>query len=61
MLMTEHFPMLAGWSIRIEGTDIHAEVVARAQAGAYHRIEMNAGCRRDLLFATSIITARTGW
>jgi len=43
MLMTEHFPMLAHWSIRIEGTDISAEVVARAQAGAYHRIEMNRG------------------
>ena len=35
--------MLAGWNIRIEGTDIAAEVVARAQAGAYHRIEMNRG------------------
>jgi chemotaxis protein methyltransferase CheR len=43
MLMAEHFPMLAGWQIRIEGTDINAEVVARAQAGAYHRIEMNRG------------------
>jgi chemotaxis protein methyltransferase CheR len=43
MLMTEHFPMLAGWNIRIEGTDIAAEVVARAQAGAYHRIEINRG------------------
>jgi chemotaxis protein methyltransferase CheR len=43
MLMTEHFPLVTGWSIRIEGTDICAEVVARAQAGAYHRIEMNRG------------------
>jgi chemotaxis protein methyltransferase CheR len=43
MLMTEHFPMLARWNIRIEGTDISAEVVARAQAGAYHRIEINRG------------------
>jgi len=43
MLMTEHFPMLAHWSMRIEGTDICSEVVARAQAGAYHRIEMNRG------------------
>ncbi len=43
MLMAEHFSMLAGWNIRIEGTDIAAEVVARAQAGAYHRIEMNRG------------------
>jgi chemotaxis protein methyltransferase CheR len=43
MLMTEHFPMLAHWNIRIEGTDISAEVVARALAGAYQRIEMNRG------------------
>jgi chemotaxis protein methyltransferase CheR len=43
MLMREHFPLLAGWQIRIEGTDICAEVVQRAQAGRYHRIEMNRG------------------
>jgi len=43
MLMIEHFPLLAGWNLRIEGTDICAEVVERAQAGCYHRIEMNRG------------------
>ena len=43
MLMLEHFPLLAGWNLRIEGTDICAEVVDRAQAGAYHRIEINRG------------------
>jgi chemotaxis protein methyltransferase CheR len=43
MLLHEHFPMLAGWNIRIEGTDICAEVVERAQAGRYHRIEINRG------------------
>jgi chemotaxis protein methyltransferase CheR len=43
MLLTEHFPQLNGWNIRIEGTDICAEVVARAQAGCYHRIEINRG------------------
>ncbi len=43
MLMLEHFPLLAGWNLKIEGTDICAEVVARAQAGCYHRIEMNRG------------------
>jgi chemotaxis protein methyltransferase CheR len=35
--------MLAGWNIRIEGTDICAEVVERAKAGRYHRIEINRG------------------
>jgi chemotaxis protein methyltransferase CheR len=43
LLILEHFPLLAGWSIRIEGTDICTEVVEKAQAGCYHRIEMNRG------------------
>jgi len=43
MLILEYFPMLTGWNIRIEGTDISAEVVARADAGRYHRIEINRG------------------
>jgi chemotaxis protein methyltransferase CheR len=43
MMMLEHFPMLVGWNIRIEGTDICAEVVERAKAGRYHRIEINRG------------------
>jgi chemotaxis protein methyltransferase CheR len=43
MLMQEHFPQIAGWNIRIEGTDICNEVVEKAQAGRYHRIEMNRG------------------
>jgi len=43
MLIREHFPLLASWNIRIEGTDICGEVVERAQAGTYHRIEMNRG------------------
>jgi chemotaxis protein methyltransferase CheR len=43
MVMREHFPMLSNWNTRIEGTDICAEVVERAQAGCYHRIEINRG------------------
>jgi chemotaxis protein methyltransferase CheR len=43
MLIHEYFPLLSGWNIRIEGTDICAEVVERAQAGCYHRIEINRG------------------
>ncbi|MGD0346066.1 MAG: protein-glutamate O-methyltransferase CheR [Terracidiphilus sp.] len=43
MMLLEHFPMLVGWSIVIEGTDISSEVVQRAQAGRYHRIEINRG------------------
>ena len=43
MMMLEHFPMLVGWNTRIEGTDICAEVVEKAQNGCYYRIEMNRG------------------
>jgi chemotaxis protein methyltransferase CheR len=43
MLLLEHFSLLASWKLRIEGTDICAEVVDRAQAGSYHRIEVNRG------------------
>ena len=43
MLLLEHFTLLAGWNIRIEGTDICSEVVEKAQSGTYHRIEMNRG------------------
>lgn len=43
MMLLENFPMLVGWTLKIEGTDISSEVVARAQAGAYHRIEINRG------------------
>jgi chemotaxis protein methyltransferase CheR len=43
MLLHEHFHTLAGWNLRIEGTDIAAEVVERARKGCYHRIEINRG------------------
>lgn len=43
MLLHEHFPQLAGWHQRIEGTDICREAIERAQAGCYHRVEINRG------------------
>jgi chemotaxis protein methyltransferase CheR len=43
MLLRHHFSTLAGWNIRIEGTDIASAVVQRARAGCYHRIEINRG------------------
>jgi chemotaxis protein methyltransferase CheR len=43
MMMVEHFPLLSGWKFAIEGTDICADVVDKARAGCYHRIEMNRG------------------
>jgi chemotaxis protein methyltransferase CheR len=49
ILIRENFPRLASWNIRIEGTDICAEVVKRARQGRYHRIEMNRGLQARLL------------
>ena len=49
ILIREGFPQLAGWNIKIEGTDISAEVVKRARQGRYHRIEMNRGLPARLL------------
>ena len=49
MLMREHFPLVSGWNIQIEGTDISAEVVQRALLGRFHRIEMNRGLPARLL------------
>lgn len=43
MLLRENFPQLSGWDVRVEGTDISSEMVARAAAGRYHRIEVNRG------------------
>jgi chemotaxis protein methyltransferase CheR len=43
MLLLEHFPSLAGWNLRIDGTDISNEVVRRCQSGTYQRIEINRG------------------
>jgi chemotaxis protein methyltransferase CheR len=43
LMIHEHFPLISSWNIRFEGTDICAEVVERAQAGCYHRIEINRG------------------
>ncbi len=43
MLLLEHFPSVANWNLAIEGTDLSSEVVERAQAGCYHRIEINRG------------------
>ena len=43
ILLREHFPLLAGWDLRIEGTDLCTEAVERARSGLYHRIEINRG------------------
>jgi chemotaxis protein methyltransferase CheR len=43
MILLEYFPELRDWKVEILGTDISSEVIARAQAGRYQRIEVNRG------------------
>jgi len=49
MLLREHFPSLAAWRVEIFGTDLSAEMVDRARAGRYQRIEVNRGLPARLL------------
>ena len=60
MLIREHFSSLIAWDLRIEGTDICAEVVERAQKGRYYRIEINRGLPGASSSVTLIASARTG-
>jgi chemotaxis protein methyltransferase CheR len=43
MLIRSHFPHVAEWEIEIVGTDIHGEMIRRAQSGRYQRMEINRG------------------
>lgn len=49
LLLREHFPHLANWKIRVEGTDICQHVVDRAEAGRYQPMEVNRGLADRLL------------
>lgn len=43
MMLCEQFPQVRNWNVEIAGTDISSEVVGRAQAGRYQRLEVNRG------------------
>ncbi len=49
MTLLEHFPQLAGWSIKVLATDLSGEMVARCRAGRYGQIEVNRGLPAALL------------
>ncbi|WP_158945034.1 protein-glutamate O-methyltransferase CheR [Granulicella sp. S190] len=49
MMMVEHFPELAGWDVKIVGTDISRQVVDYAKRGRYRRLEVNRGLPARML------------
>jgi chemotaxis protein methyltransferase CheR len=49
MVLRECSPQIAHWNIRIDGTDICTEAVARARDARYHRVEMNRGLPARML------------
>lgn len=49
MLLLEHFPALAGWSIYLMGSDISKRAIDRARSGRYTQLEVNRGLPANLL------------
>jgi chemotaxis protein methyltransferase CheR len=43
MLLLEHFPQLADWSVSILATDLSPAVLQKAQEGSYSQTEVNRG------------------
>ncbi|MSR63057.1 MAG: protein-glutamate O-methyltransferase CheR [Planctomycetes bacterium] len=49
MVIREHFPQVAGWRVRIIGTDISTEMLRRTREGRYSQLEINRGLPARLL------------
>lgn len=49
MLISEYFANLAGWDVKIVGTDISREMVDYAKGGRYRRMEVNRGLPARML------------
>ena len=49
MVIRDHFPELANWRVKIIGTDLSTEVLAKAKAGRYTQLEVNRGIPTQVL------------
>ena len=49
LLLREHFPELAGWTVSLLASDLSREVLGRAREGRYNQIEVNRGLPAALL------------
>ena len=49
MMLTESFPQLAGWRIRLIASDVSESMLSRARAGVYSQIEVNRGLPARLM------------
>jgi chemotaxis protein methyltransferase CheR len=49
MLVREYFAELAGWDVKIAGTDISRQVIEYARRGRYRRMEVNRGLPARML------------
>ncbi|BAY11102.1 CheR family methyltransferase [Calothrix sp. NIES-2098] len=48
MLIKEHFPILANWSVKIIASDFSSKVLARARQGRYNQLEIQRGLPKNL-------------
>jgi chemotaxis protein methyltransferase CheR len=48
LLLRQHFPMIAGWNIRLLASDLSNEMLKRARRGVYSDLEISRGLPAEL-------------
>jgi len=49
MMLSEHFPRLAGWKLRLIASDVSESILERARTGVFGHVEINRGLPARLL------------